>query len=486
MANFSRQSKRRPLNLATRLTRFEQTDQSTFSSLQPDSLLFPYPLSTGKVRVFSYFSLPSGALPFTRAVQPRPEMFVAHQVSSGFVCEINTKPGAGILCYGERLVFYPKLVTMSPGGEEVSQVMGREESAEAAQIANGAFQFDDDRTCILNATLSNVASSTPWALPVLNSHCKPARRRRLEKKCSLKSDFDALVTIFVTRFEYTNLYHTATELAASISSLIRARQSGIFKRAGFGIDDEVLLAINDTTAIFSNVRLVFPDGHAKGSLDELWTGVFGGIQFVRAGLLNESPMCLGLVVFAEIGYSSFISMHLSDLKLVAMQENGYHQMCSYLPALVLGHLIAKRTATIDTTRVKGKGIFIMRDRPVLPAHPRVKASFMECQVDDEQSLQERVQLMRARGLDVSLAYLSKMLFARQVELIRSCDVVIGIHGAAFAHMIWADRNTFFVELAPNSKGSDVHFSKMALTKGQRHTRLGWESKTASWRKRRMK
>jgi len=113
MANFSRQSKRRPLNLATRLTRFEQTDQSTFSSLQPDSLLFPYPLSTGKVRVFSYFSLPSGALPFTRAVQPCPELFVVHQVSSGFVCETNTKPGAGILCYGERLVFYPKLVTMS-------------------------------------------------------------------------------------------------------------------------------------------------------------------------------------------------------------------------------------------------------------------------------------------------------------------------------------------------------------------------------------
>ena len=41
MANFSRQSKRRPLNLATRLTRFEQTDQSTFSSLQPIRCCFP-------------------------------------------------------------------------------------------------------------------------------------------------------------------------------------------------------------------------------------------------------------------------------------------------------------------------------------------------------------------------------------------------------------------------------------------------------------
>jgi len=440
----------------------EPSNAVTQASPPPHAANFPYNLGTGSATLRAFISASKTPLP------PCQESFATHQVAAGFFCTIKHEPGRGMFCYGERVVFDPSKVQMSRGGEDVGQVMGRSDAAEQANIIKGAFSFGpgQQRPCDRSSPAFDLASSTPWAPATLSSLCS---EQQAPTKCSDDASFDGLLTIFVTRFEYVNIYHTATELAAAVSSLMRAQQSDLFKSKGHGArnDDDALASLSPT-----KVRLVFLDGHAKGSLDDLWTGVFGGVKFLRAGHM-ESSLCMGLVLFCEIGYSAFINIHPGDRRLNALSRNGrVDGACRYTAGAALAARVTAMTGSTGVERIPGKVVFVMRDHAKTPAHPRVIMGFLERAMSDEASLRDRVALMRARGLDVSLAYLSTMSFEDQVRLIRSCDAVITVHGAALTHLIWAHPETLFVELSPSAYGERMHFVKMSLVKGQHFARLG--------------
>jgi hypothetical protein len=421
--------------------------------------LFPYSLSSN-VDLRAYLVPP---------LDPKPcELeYTTHRLSASLTCETKTLPGAGMLCYGKRIVFDPSHVRMSKGGEDVAQVMGRTDEAEQALILPGAFSFaPGSPPCQLDGFPMFIARSTPWATGTLQSLCGPSHPAPPAGACTSASDFGSpRLTIVVQRFEYVNLYHTATELASAVNSFLRAEKT---RRNQAGAEATTVLSEPGV----GPVRVLFLDGHAKGNLDELWAGVFGpGATVVRAGTLT-GPLCLDEVVFAEIGYSSHINIHPIDNGLNALTGKPGNR-CVFAPALTLSGAVARMTNTLNARRVNKKAVFIMRDHPSKPAHPRMNIHHLERSMGNARELQARADYLRKeRGLDISLAYLSELPFAEQVELIKSCDVVISVHGAALTHLIWADPDTLFVELSPSSYGQRMHFVKMALTKGQRYARLG--------------
>jgi hypothetical protein len=431
--------------------------QSSAAQSSAAAPVFPYPLLSGNVRLRAYLT-PPVAEPAECA-----DEYSTHVVSPSLTCDTKTHPGAGLTCFARRVVIDGQYIKMSRGGEAVADVMGRTDEQETAHIHPGAFTFAADAAAACapaSAQLAHVARSTPWAVPALTSLCgpgffsgappNPAATTAAAAACA---SWDDTLTLVVQRFEYVNLYHTATELAAAVLSLERAARLRGFARAG------------------EPARVVFLDGHARGSLDDVWRDVFGGPPSLRAGWL-ERPLCASRVVFAEIGYSSHANIHPGDAALNAMAGRAAAH-CVFGPALRLGAAVARAAGAAGERRVRGRALFVMRDAPAAPAHPRVRASAgVDRSVAQADQYAARVAAMRARGLDVQLVHLSQHSLAEQVRAVRAADAVVGVHGAALTHLLWANPDTLFVELSPQGFAERMHFVKLALVKGQRYARLG--------------
>ncbi len=108
-------------------------------------------------------------------------------------------------------------------------------------------------------------------------------------------------TLFITRYEYANLYHTMTDWWNAFQTR--------------------MMFIDQWD---SSVRVVFFDGHSKGTLDDVWPKLFSGvgggdgskrteITFIKASQW-DGKTCFKHALFVPPGYQS-------TLGVVAMREN---------------------------------------------------------------------------------------------------------------------------------------------------------------------
>ena len=415
---------------------------------------------------------------------------------ASFTCEFRRQGGTGFYCYGRRVIAHPELVEVARGGEDVESVLGRGEEAENANVLHGAFRFGTTGTCekallpnehaaALLGVYEGLRSAT-WGPALISSLCggpKYAASSGVQSVEELSrmvheppevgelgtcvGKWDDTPTMFVHRYEYVNLFHTVTELVSAYQSLRAARKAGIVKP-------------NEP------VRLVFLDGHAQGNLDELWEAVFPGYAPLRIGQLPRNvPLCLLRVVFAQVGYASDINIHPGDVdefnrKFVPVKSFGAEdRWCVDEDTRNVGKAVVAWAGASSIVPKANKVVVVMRDVGRRPAHPRAgrgegerRTKLERAMVAGDAILPPHVQLMRGKGYDVSLAYLSDMPIQEQIKLLRSAGVVIGLHGAALMHMVFTDpARTLFVELSPQDVFMRMHFVKVAARMGQRFARL---------------
>lgn len=159
---------------------------------------------------------------------------------------------------------------VSGGGEEITSVLGRTEKDEFPTYQKGAFGV----LCSAASDSKMSASKAPHHLSeVLHSVAYAVK-----EECARVVERP---TLFVTRYEYANLYHTMTDWYNTYQAA---------QMLGLGTD----------------VDVVFLDGHAKGSLDDVWGRLFHSAQFVSS--FGPGKTCFRRAVFPSPGYRSALSV----------------------------------------------------------------------------------------------------------------------------------------------------------------------------------
>ncbi|KAL8505469.1 hypothetical protein ACS0TY_016641 [Phlomoides rotata] len=154
------------------------------------------------------------------------------------------------VCEGGIIRMIPERISMSRGGERLEAVIGREEDEELPNFEDGAFEIGvGDRLRIGKKMVDNTFLDKYIQEGAVGKHTM----RNLIDSIRLvdATDFNCSKwieepTLFVTRFEYANLFHTVTDW---YSAYVSSRVTGLPNRP----------------------HLVFVDGHCEGaSGHDLW------------------------------------------------------------------------------------------------------------------------------------------------------------------------------------------------------------------------
>lgn len=234
--------------------------------------------------------------------EPHPPSSCAGYFGNGFAAAVELADGGircrtnsatrAFLCRARKLMLNPSDITMSRGGETLSAVMGRSEAEELPVFGPRAVRLVDSAAPASSSLNQTLVLKSVEALPrefaslatddSFKSKLLRAARITSEtvssKVCSVSVD---VPTLFVTRMEYVNLYHTSTDW---YNSWLAARILGFSPTtdyaadALFGLTPEMRTreAAAPRAAAVPRLPLhvVFLDGHNAGPMDDGWLALF--------------------------------------------------------------------------------------------------------------------------------------------------------------------------------------------------------------------
>jgi glycoprotein 2-beta-D-xylosyltransferase len=270
-------------------------------------------------------------------------------------------------------------------------------------------------------------------------------------------------TLFVTRYEYVNLFHTLTDWWNAF--FVLPRRNGM---NGGGNDND-----NDNDDTFARPeqivrpdRVIFLDGHPRGLLDPVWETVFGEYHFVKHlddGTSHGGGICFERAVFVPPGYHSPL---YNDYRRKQCPHRGMARAFSdfVLDRYGLLHSSSSRASTpglfggllsssSNTPPVTKPGSVVIVDRQPFVSHPRSDPNAMARKFDDAELTKLRRKLSTVNGVEsVRLVRFETLSFGEQLRLLRETDVLIGIHGAALSHMLFMDETkSQTIEFQPESQ-----------------------------------
>jgi len=204
-----------------------------------------------------------------------------------FTDAANTKMAT---CRVSDLQVHQELISGPPGGEAISDVMGREEDLELPQYHVGAFTTPHSLEFTTNSVeeeVHHLMNRDYWFY--LTDVFMAMDMNQRKQHCSKVYPGISLV---ITRYEYVNLYHTMKDWWNAF--LLLSTQSS--PDSSLEEPDDVVTSVE---------RVVFLDSHAQGQLDEVWSDLFGGSTVERIKQLPDES-CLEHAWFVPSGYSSVL------------------------------------------------------------------------------------------------------------------------------------------------------------------------------------
>lgn len=207
-----------------------------------------------------------------------PTRWLEASVASRVLCH-HFSPTQSTACLAENLHFDPALITVSHGGENPQTVIGRRESDELPQFTYGAFQASCER--LPQGPLAQLMQVVPLPFRNLLSSIGTEPQRAC-------THWEERLTVMFTRQEYANLFHTMREVFNVYHALLLAG---------------VITLETTAESLRGQIRVVWLDGHAKGSLDELWSTLFHDVSFVSSILTGT---CFRRVLFPHPGSKSVL------------------------------------------------------------------------------------------------------------------------------------------------------------------------------------
>ena len=357
--------------------------------------------------------------------------------TDGCYAEDGTRP----FCqFHKLLIDLSRVESTSLGGEylfpdennnhdnETRYVMGQTEEDEYLAYRPGAFQLFTNRNTTLPTDFA--VGTFKYVTNVLNAlqiiHANNINNNTSNNDAPLNewncSSYYAGTTLFIQRYEYVNLYHTLTDWWNTWTVYRHFQPHDI-----------------------ANVAVVFLDAHPHGTLDAVWTTLFGtSIHLRRLGQDNvhtqqqqrqNSQLCFERAMLVPPGYISLLWPE--EPPMGGMYDSRPNEMMNDFVDFVLHQLNLTHVRKIP-------GHVVLIDRKPYIAHARSQS------VDDRiiHNLPEVADALLQNIPNVTsvrIVQLHDMTFLEQVEAVREAEVLVGVHGAGLTHLVFMDRASHVVE-----------------------------------------
>jgi len=333
------------------------------------------------------------------------------------VCWWNKKTEASV-CKATNLQIDVTKIFVSNGGEQIHSVQGREEVVEFPRYEVGAFTASCQRT-------SNAFYEAK--IPYYMNKVFAAFDTKPQLNCQAWVEKPAL---FITRYEYANLYHTMTDWYNTFQ----------------------------TQQIFSlkDVMVVFLDGHSQSAMDDGWKTLFGDIKYVKQFL--NGPTCFRQAYFVPAGYASALSVKFMDSNTRQCRKT------KWLMDFVQTFLNNLGLEPQIRPHLKKKIVIVFRRDYV--AHPRVRKAASR-KISNENEILEALR-QKFPSCEVDFVTFETMNMKQQIATVMNADVLIGVHGAGLSHVLFSPQNAAVVELFPAGFSSRRHFEYFSAWAGIKH------------------
>ena len=291
------------------------------------------------------------------------------------------------------------------GGEPLESVMGRPEEPEFPRYQMGAFSTE---RAPKHVPLPGTFESSHYIDQVLNNMEFPTA----DQQCA---EVRKGTTMFITRYEYVNLYHTMTDWFNFYHSLPPDEES---------------------------VNVVFLDAHAEGSLDSVWSQM-SGRPYEHVKHLKRGGVCFEKAILIPPGYASPLFSH------------GYKPRCpSQLMVEHFSDFVLQRYGLGHEHKIEGNVVII--DRIAHISHPR--SSLTGSRIFSNLDVLES-EIKKVPGVtSVRRLQFETMSFQEQLRAIRRAHVLIGNHGAGLTHLLFLSNDTAVIEFSPFAKDFFVYLS----------------------------
>jgi glycoprotein 2-beta-D-xylosyltransferase len=398
--------------------------------------IFAMPAQTDCARMFG-----NGFSTKIAMCAPHGEDPAQRQSQSEFTCYQNQKI-AGSICMGTNLVLDSDKVRVSHGGEEIDTVLKRDEKDEFPTYTQGAFSLACEQTGAMRALMGNMArrdSVLPNYMHQVVEKMSFTPGAAGEGECVHTFEDPVLM---ITRYEYANLYHAMGDWYDAFQ-VMRI----------FGVDE-------------SKVKVLFLDGHSKGTLDNMWTKLFGESVYVKH--LPAGKVCFKQFALVHPSYSSGLGVPLMTNKGACansdhLQEFKKHVLHSFdVPRISTSALSASSGEQQVHVALVLRGDYM--------AHPRLKAVTAKRKISNEKEVVAALQALP--GMQVDIVRLEQLSMQEQLRKIHEADVVVGVHGAGLSHVLFMHDGAKVVEILPNGFGGRFHFEFMAHWSGHPYVKVG--------------
>lgn len=330
-------------------------------------------------------------------------LYACSTPNHAFECRRNFEGGV-LYCSARNLVIDPAQIDVSVGGEPINTVRNRKERDEAPSYRANALS-----AC--RPSVGELGKSLFYLRDVLRQVANSSA-----PKCTRTVRGP---TLFITRIDYANLYHTLTDW---FSAYLSVRHQNVTRAES----------------------VVFLDGHAQGSLDAGWKA-FG--QTWRHVKKLSSPTCFERAVFVGSGYVGGISVQ-------AMK-----QACGVVDDSVVafGSWFKAQMGADSGGPRPTVGLVC---RKSYEAHPRVNGRPAQRAFYDDAAV-ARIIEEAAPEADVIRLYFEDMKIEEQVRAVARISVLVGVHGAGLSHVVFLQQPGAVVEIAPPSYSGRPHFKQLA-------------------------
>lgn len=340
------------------------------------------------------------------------KVFSEWQQNKKTACDGNVEIYPGHFVSLREVVFRKALVSSkNAGGEEMSNVMEQSEEDEYFTLNKGFFSLTcrelpaeyrlSDHKGHLNKWLDNtISQSITFAPPV-----------------SYTNDF----TIIVKRYEYVNLYHSMTDFYNAFLVMTFFRKSP------------------------NGTKILFFDTHPKGSLDAVWNTLFKSA--FRVSQL-QAVTRFRHAVWSIPGYDSPMFDYTEPESIPLIEEFRQFFLKQYR---------VREKRDLDCKR--GLRLVLIWRRNYV-AHPRNPSGEIERKIWNEKQLLSVANKTGLFSLVIGIQ-LDRLAMRRQLSIISSADILVGMHGAGLTHAVFLPSYAGLIELVPQYSPELGHFEGIA-------------------------
>ena len=351
--------------------------------------------------------------------------------ASSVQCLYNSRLGSSI-CDIDYLVIDRPSIRSARGGEAIDEVVGRSEEQELCNYAPGAFEVN---MCIVNPNWHDVRKF-PYHMNKIMSNLQFSPSKNFKGLCQNVTNEPVL---FVTRYEYANLYHTMTDWF-NVYSVLRMYNLPF------------------------NTMIVFLDGHSAGALDSGWTTLFGAnVKYIHH--FEAQKLCFRKSYLVPPGYNSILSINFMNPSTYDCKRNNFLVDFSTFVVNAFGFpVVLPSPSPLSRKRVK---VLFRRD---YKAHPRNSNRPSSRKIENEDEVMAAVKDIFTDALIEKLSFESMSMF-EQIKAIREADILIGFHGAGLSHVLFLPPHALLIELTCGQYAVREHFKFFAQWSGVLYKRI---------------